>query len=343
MSRTERVIALRADGSTRIGSGHVMRCVAVAEELLARDQRPVLIGSFEGVGWLRHAVAGLDLPVVPAPTTARDLTRVLRSLAVDATVVDAHHLGPEHYIAARRTGPVIALCDGVTPLASVDAIIDPARSSTVRSDSLTVTGPSYAPIRRAVLEYRPRGTPLRSGLDRGHVLVVAGGTDPTDAAPFLAQTLLSARLVRTLTVVSPRKLVTKDPRLEVRQPGPDLPALIRSADVTVSAAGNVIWELCALAAPSVVVVTVENQVQPHDRAVCAGVAHGLGSMSEIRRRPALLIDVTEAMLEDGARRTTMAARGWRLVDGRGVSRIVDLVDELVGRPSATRHRSDIDV
>jgi UDP-2,4-diacetamido-2,4,6-trideoxy-beta-L-altropyranose hydrolase len=93
-------IAIRADASDEIGSGHVVRCLSLAEGLVARGARVRfvcrelpghMIGQIEKEG---HAA--IALPARPTLDEARDAEATLAALGpgpVDWLIVDHYQLG----------------------------------------------------------------------------------------------------------------------------------------------------------------------------------------------------------------------------------------------------------
>ncbi|NUR79355.1 MAG: spore coat protein, partial [Dermatophilaceae bacterium] len=49
-------IALRCDASPRTGTGHVVRCLALGDELTSRGVRVTILGEVTGVPWLTDQV-----------------------------------------------------------------------------------------------------------------------------------------------------------------------------------------------------------------------------------------------------------------------------------------------
>ena len=56
-------LVFRADASLDIGSGHAMRCSAIAEEAISRGIDCLLVGSLGGVLWLEKRCAEIKCRV----------------------------------------------------------------------------------------------------------------------------------------------------------------------------------------------------------------------------------------------------------------------------------------
>ena len=78
---------LRADSSSKIGSGHVMRLSAIAEELVARGEKVTFIGRFAEIPWLASRMNALGFSEI-----LQDSTEFLPNLVTDVLILDSYTL-----------------------------------------------------------------------------------------------------------------------------------------------------------------------------------------------------------------------------------------------------------
>src|SRR5262245_55675676 len=106
-------VALRCDGGPAIGVGHVVRSLAIGEELVARGHTVTLLGQVTGVPWLEREVDAAGIRVVaPDDGPARVVEQAL-ALGVSAVVLDGYDLSPDLGAALASAGLVVAaLVDG---------------------------------------------------------------------------------------------------------------------------------------------------------------------------------------------------------------------------------------
>ena len=101
----------------------------------------------------------------------------------------------------------------------------------------------------------------------------------------------------------------------------DVVSEMRAADLCVAAAGSTTWEICCAGLPALLTSVADNQV-PVARAIDrAGAAIDLGwweQLTEVR-----IAQAVRRLARDGRRRAAMGAAAMALVDGRGVTRVVD--------------------
>ncbi|MFF4410202.1 PseG/SpsG family protein [Streptomyces sp. NPDC001404] len=338
-----RVLALRADATPAIGTGHVMRCIAIAQEAAARGMRPVLLGTCS-VPWLNELLADVPLTRVEAPEDAEDFRARLRDLAPAAVVVDAYHLPAAHYRAAATVAPVIAAYDGELRHARADVLYDQNigadRLAPPSAGGLLLRGPEFAVLRDDIRALRP-ADPVRRVLSRSatppHVLLVLGGTDARGAAKDLTRILLAQIPSLHLSVVTDDSAGVRalpagpGQRVEVIAPTPALPQAMAAADLVVSAAGTTTIELCCLGVPAALVQVVDNQQAVYEGAVAHGCAEGLGTLDATLAHPDAMAHRVRRLLTEPTRRAQLALHAWQTVDGRGRQRILDAV-AAVARP-----------
>lgn len=336
-------VGLRCDGGPSIGVGHVVRCLALGDELLARGTEVSLLGDLGGLAWLENQAGTRDVTVVAAPDEPEALADLAVHLGLDAVVLDGYDLDPRSGRSLRARGvTVLAISDGpfgagqdadIVLDQNLGAVADVGRSGTV------LAGLDFALFRDQVLEQRrspvdaaPRsGTPLR-------VLAVFGGTDAHGAAPVVVPLLVeTGRPFEVVAVAAHADIARQLLALEmgagqtihVVPPVDDLAVLAVTCDLAVTASGSSVWEFCCLGLPAALVCVTENQVVGYDAVTAAGVAVGIGSLSALREdhdhRSACVSSLTQ-LLTDPQLRASLAQRGQELVDGRGRERVVDVLE-----------------
>jgi spore coat polysaccharide biosynthesis predicted glycosyltransferase SpsG len=342
-------VGLRCDAGIQTGVGHMLRCVALAEELASRTVQVAFFGAFDEVPWARAQLASRGFARHAAPGDAAGLVAVARDHRLDAMVLDSYTLHPSAAGALRSAGVIsLAIVDGDARGQDADLFLDQNLGAEQQplaragGPGRRLAGLRYVLLRDAVRAERPAAPPAPREANPPRVLCYAGGTDPFGAVAVLARLVVAAGDTGVdLTVVVARDelraAVPSGPGISVIGPTDDLPRRAAGADLVVCAAGTSIWELLCVGTPAVVVWLAENQREGYTRTVGAGLAAGLGRLDDLRVG-CVQSEQAEAtlrrLLTGASERADLAARGWRAVDGQGRVRVADAVLSEVGRRAA---------
>ncbi len=276
-------LILRADASSEIGVGHVMRCLALAqawqdaggEACFAWSELPErLIARLE-----RERCAPRRLHVVVGSSEDADQTaRYTRACGASWVVVDGYRFSTAYFEQLREHGLKVLAIDDMAHLDHYPVALLLNQNLSARAelyaDRLAATtprlfGPRFSLLRR---EFRTVSAPPRAStaLPR-RVLVTFGGGD---AENFTARILenLSASGRTELDVVA--LVGAANPHVEtlraiaaaapfacaVRVAVEDVAAVMAWADVAISAAGSTVWELASLRRPALIGAHETNQL-----------------------------------------------------------------------------------
>ncbi|MGW0199618.1 PseG/SpsG family protein, partial [Nonomuraea sp. NPDC003201] len=268
-------VGFRCDAGVRSGVGHLVRCVALAEELRARGVEVTFLGEVRGSAWARAQLRERGLPLVPAPEEPARLAALARELRLEAAVLDSYDLPGGTGAALRGAGlTVLAIVDGDPLGQEADLYLDQNLGAERRPfpvPARRLAGARYVLLRdsvRGLGRTRPAGPVPR-------VLCFFGGTDSAGVAPAWAGALLAAGVPFEATVVSPAPFEAGGP-IAVVPPTDRLPELMAGADLVVTAAGSAVWELLHLGVPTALTWVADNQLIGYEELVGRGVAAGLG-------------------------------------------------------------------
>lgn len=333
-------VGVRCDAGPATGVGHLVRCIALAEELRYRGIDVVFLGDTGGLRWAEQQLASRGFPLRPAPTEPAALAEAVQPAGLRAVILDGYSLDPATGRTLRAAGvSVLAVVDGAFGAdQDADIYLDQNLGAAGRSQwpasARVLAGLRYALMRDVVRSRRPAGPPTARMSPAPHVLAVFGGTDPFRASLLVAPLLLSTDQPLTLTVIAAapeavetlqRLALGAGQVLQVRPPVDDLPALVPAADLVISAAGTSMWELCCLGAATGVVCVADNQEEAYRTVVAEGLAAPVGRLADLSGAAAAETarDVLTRLLVDPAARSALATQGWRHVDGRGRERVAD--------------------
>lgn len=340
-------LLVRADADARIGVGHVMRCLALAEEW-HRQGGEVAFLSCRADAKLRrkYQASGATASEIRAPHPASadlvdTIAAIRRSRAVHGQVpwvaLDGYHFDTVYHRALRAAGCRLLVLDDCAHLPYYDADIILNHGVHAREfqypcapDTLLLLASRFALLRREFqLQVRHPKPPAPAAQK---ILVTLGGSDPVNASAKVMQALarIEAADLTARILIGPanphgkslRKVAAASPYPMTLEASPrKLAPLMRWADLAVTAAGGTCWELAAMGVPMITLVVADNQRPIASALAAKGAAMNLGWHEE-----ASIERIGEAVAElknDPQRRTQMSANGRALVDGRGVGRVFE--------------------
>ena len=336
-----RTVLVRADASGLIGAGHVMRTLAIADEL-ARRRFLVTFLSAEIPAEIRDALVARHHRVASSPYDDQPAAwRQILGARSDWVIVDHYQIGADWERNARNLATEIAVIDDLGDRThDASLLVDHSPDATVEkyrglvpSSATLLLGPRYALLRREFLATRGSIDAVRPRV--GTVVVSMGGSDAGSATGLAVRAALESLPGAEVHVVAgpanPGDLSSPDDRVTVHRSPPDMAALLRSADIVIGSAGTSALERACLGIPSIVLVVADNQLAVATGLGSSGVAENLGWAGRVTEEQ--LSEALRAIAEDPARRQAMRDAGMRLVDGQGATRVANYIDGVRLRPA----------
>lgn len=340
------MIWIRADGGHKIGMGHIMRCMAVADELWERGKEVCFILADEAPAALLesrgHQYIVLDTDYSRMEDELEELLAVMSRERPGPLLVDSYFI-TEHYISRlREYVPVIYLDDMCRLRYPVDMLINynifASRElyapEVCGEDCNMLLGPSFAPLRSefAGWYYEVRDQ-VRS------VLLTTGGSDPLGLAGQLLEKLLQTPACSRFDyyVVSGmynerlselRELEKRHGNVHIRVNESNMAELMQRCDAAITAGGSTLYELSAIGVPTACFSFVDNQeriVQGYgERELVCFSGNYLTQGAEMLEGVAKAL---ERLAADRDVRIRYSTGMRKLVDGQGAGRIADKILE----------------
>lgn len=335
-------LLVRADASTAIGSGHVMRCLALAQSWQDWGGE-VLFVMAEGAEAMGARLEDEKIAVDTISTTvnsvedARQTLFLAKEYQADWLVVDGYRFDADYQRRLREGGGKLLVLDdfGQASFYCADLVLNqnahadesfyPSRLPATR----LLLGLEYALLRR---EFYRR--PLQVGSDlreARHLLLTCGGGDPHNLTGRVVSALQKAdvpdlEIVAVIGVNNPHRSslegLCRDSVVPIRlQPAVrDMTELYDWADLAISGGGSTLWELAYMGIPALVLILADNQEPSSHLLDRLGSVRCLGRSHQLSDKQ-IVSAVTELCRHPEARRA-MTTCGRRLVDGRGGARVV---------------------
>ena len=281
---TEVRICIRADVSPQVGTGHIMRCLALA---LAAKERAISVQFIArlGVPWVREQLAREDIMLaeVSGDVPAWEQPEVLLAQLANAgephatqewVVLDGYHFGLDCQQAVRAAGYKLLVIDDYAhlPEYSCDILLNQnigAKELVYKGDiGQKLLGPQYVLLRPDFFAARKSAEKRRIPPKAQNILLTLGGGDFSAHLPRMVPDFtlpeLAGCILRVIAGAVPpehiRALLRNCPAdVKILNRVEDMPALLLDTDLCITAGGSTCWELCCLGVPFLALEVAENQ------------------------------------------------------------------------------------
>ena len=343
------LLLVRADASARIGAGHVMRCLALAQAWIDAGGRAAFASHALPEALARRladeGIALTDVNTEPgAPEDARQCVAAALARRAAWVVTDGYGFDTAYHARLREAGLRVLSFDDKGHLTRylADLVLNP----NIQADEVDyraraphtrlLLGCRYAPLRR---EFRaepatPRGHPPLAR----RLLLMLGGSDPHGhtgcllealtgpGAPEFEITVVAGPANRDQAGLVRRWDGAAEGRVRVLTDVRAMTPVILAADLVVSSAGSAVWEMARFGTPMVLGALLDVEDLLASRLARAGGCLYLGAFDGLD--PERLLATLAALLPDRDARAGLGAAAAAMVDGQGAARVVA---EMIGR------------
>jgi UDP-2,4-diacetamido-2,4,6-trideoxy-beta-L-altropyranose hydrolase len=340
-----KTLLIRTDASLHIGSGHLMRCLALAQAWKDIGGHVVFVMATEAPT-LEERVSeeGIELvhiTVKPGSVDdARQTAGLAQSEGASWVVVDGYHFGAEYQWQIKDANLRILFIDdyGHAEYYWADIVLnqnihaEESFYSNRAPYTKLLLGTRYVLLRHEFLKWRNWEREVPEIAQK--VLVTLGGSDPENVTLKVMQALGKVDIDRLEAVVvvgggNPHyeslKKAIQNLRVSIclKKDVKNMPNLMAWADAAISGGGTTCWELAFMGLPSLILAIADNQKINATILKQSGIALTLNS--EPKSALTKIGDVLQKLLRNKEARVKISQKGRAIVDGFGAPRVVAVI------------------
>lgn len=337
-----RTLIIRADASVAMGTGHAMRCLALAQAwqddggnavFAMAQSTPALDARIRA----EHVeIVHLEVDAGSSKDAAHTAT-LAHSRHADCVVVDGYQFDDTYQCNVTQGGLKLLFVDdfGHCGHYFADLVLNQNAQASERGYrnregyTRALLGTRYAMLRREFASWRQMPREFKASGCR--LLVTMGGSDPDNITERVIQAiqLLNVNGLETRILVGnsnphlsqlERAAKKSSKTICLIKDARNIPELMAWADVAISGAGSTCWEMCLLGLPAILIDLADNQRPVAEELNRLGAALHLGSTKNIT--PDEIAAKLQAFISSVELRTKMSQRARGLVDGQGAHRVV---------------------
>ncbi|HHD63607.1 MAG TPA: UDP-2,4-diacetamido-2,4,6-trideoxy-beta-L-altropyranose hydrolase [Desulfobulbaceae bacterium] len=358
------MVIFRVDASTRIGSGHVMRCLTLAEGLRDAGAEVVFI-TRPHEGHLNSLIQNKDFKLYQLSSgrhdyrvdatraeyagwlgttqeaDAAETIEILKGALPEWLIVDHYALDERWEQLVRPYAKKLMVIDDLADRRhDCDLLLDqnyvsggqPRYTDLVPPSCTTLLGPQFALLRKEFAKARERLKPRDGSVQR--IFLFFGGVDPDNMTGKAIEVLSAPEFSHlhadvVIGATNPHRnsiayAVKRRPRTRLHVQVENIAELMSQADLALCAGGSTTWERCCLGLPSLVVTIAENQVAFTRDLHENGFLRWGGMAESVGIESELLSLLKDAMIRVERNRQE-STQGKVLVDGYGSERVSDFL------------------
>ncbi|MBN1160576.1 MAG: UDP-2,4-diacetamido-2,4,6-trideoxy-beta-L-altropyranose hydrolase [Dehalococcoidales bacterium] len=332
-------LVFRVDAGPQVGTGHLMRCLALAQVWKDKGGKAVFVTSCQVEGLLdRLREEGFKIHLLPrsAPNEWSDTHEILTGYPNTWVVLDGYLFNGDYQQKIKELGHRLLVIDDMAHLKYYYA--DILLNQNLHAEQLQyncqpytrlLLGTKYVLLRREFQDWR--GEKQKVSEKARRVLVTLGGADPAN------HTLKVVRALQKIDVPDLEAIVViggSNPNADMLQAetargnvkirlvrdARNMPELMDWADMAVASAGSTVWELAFMRVPMVLLTLAENQVGVAAYLHENKAAISLGPADNIQYPE--LADKLASVLKDVKGLFKLSQKAGKLVDGGGNNRVI---------------------
>lgn len=332
-------LLIRADANNFIATGHIMRCIAIAQEAIAMGHEiKFLVADYNAEGLFEKYNMSficmntqwnnmeMEIPVI---------SEIICNEQPDCILVDSYYV-TEKYLSALQELCKVAYIDDINKFVyPCDILICYANyykkfkyEEKYDKNVRLLLGPQYAPLRKVFSNIKEK----EESLDKKHILLMSGGADEYHVIQNVLTRLDEAGIYDNNVVYAIcgiyngdyDKLVEKYKNRKdislLRNVG-NIHEYMCKADIAISAGGSTLYELCACGTPTICYSFADNQLDnvksfsEDEIMIYAGDVRNLTTIDN-------MVNEIKILLKDESKRKTVRRKMNALVDGKGIERII---------------------
>lgn len=340
-------IAFRVDGSTNIGMGHIMRCLSLAKGFQEQDSEIHFISKFkngiekiqqEGFKVLRIKTRRDNLINIDSHKDnnleLNEIIEYIREYDIQILFIDSYYVTEEYFLKLKPFVKKIAYIDDINKFTyPVDILINGNITAEYMNykrytnEEIMLLGTKYNLIRD---EFKNLPTKAINN-EVKEIMITTGGSDPYNMSCKILDILLKDDELSSLIInviigsgfVNKQQLYHiygKHKNVVLYENVKYMSKIMSKSDVVISSGGSTLYELCACGTPTISFIMADNQEELVIKMEQMRYVKSLGWYYEVTEER--ITNTLKYLIEAYDERVSMSNKGQRLIDARGVNRIV---------------------
>jgi UDP-2,4-diacetamido-2,4,6-trideoxy-beta-L-altropyranose hydrolase len=327
-------IAFRVDASKDIGIGHLMRCLALSEELKKRGCKCYILSKIDDdIAIKKIKEFQVEFQKIK---TIDELIIFSKDKEINWIITDCYSLDSDYIKRLKNEKfKVLSIDDKALIHYHSDIVVNQnigADKLDYSSEKYTkfLLGPAYAIMRDELLRKEEKKD--REKVEK--ILVTLGSSDKDNLILKVLKALeIVDKNIEILAVVGPfnphysnlQEFIKKsNSNIKLIQSPENITDIYLESDIAISAGGTSCYELAYFGIPNLIITIANNQLNVAKELDNQEISIYLGKKEDAKAK--LVLDKINELINNHPLRKSMSQNGKKLVDGQGKKKIVDVLE-----------------
>ncbi len=337
-------LVIRTDAGPSIGTGHLMRCLALAESWYNEGGKVCFVLN-SALPVVLQKIQSQNMEVVEISDSsgthedALNLISIADKKAADWIVIDGYQFGSDYQKMIKEAGHSLLFIDdyGHSTHYFADIVLNQNIYADIslypyhESYTKFLLGSKYVLLRRQFLLYKNRTRHIPPLAKK--ILITLGGGDSGNLTLNVIEAIKNTgcqglEVIVVVGCVNPhlkalQKITAETTGFSLIQDADNMPDLMAWADMAISAGGSTCWELVFMGVPFLSIILSDNQSPIVQKLHAIGATISLGGYNELSQR--ILIQSIKNLIESQDNRSLLQKNQRKLIDGNGCSDVIRML------------------
>jgi len=333
-------IVIRCITDKQKGFGNLSRCIALAEELREKNYQTLFLIDNEKQAGHILSEKNFSFQITSKDKSSKNqaefINKIMNSTHSSLLLLDMREYGESLSKSLSKYNFKMILIDDawcknvyVDALVNVTPIQQYHKYKKINKKSRIYVGSKYFIADEKFLRHKK----FFSQHKMMKIIISMGGSDPDDLTSFVTKSLLALSEIKIKVVLGPlyshhnklKNIIKNNRNFTIVDKPKNIWKEFSRSDLAISNAGNTLFELAIMGIPTICMAAVKHQIPYAEIFAKKCFAKNVGYGKKITQK--VILNATLSILSDSRLRKKMSKAGPMIVDGKGLSRVIDVIEK----------------
>ncbi|WP_315113633.1 UDP-2,4-diacetamido-2,4,6-trideoxy-beta-L-altropyranose hydrolase [Clostridium intestinale] len=323
---------IRADGGFNVGMGHIIRCMALYDELIKNNVECIFVSKKDKVveGYFKDKkVRYILMEAMELDGEKIEIKNIIKNYNTDVIITDSYNMNEEHLLFLKSLSRyLVSIDDNYLFDYPSDIVINPniyaEKKRYNKKASKYLLGGQYCILRDEFRERSHKNIKVKAE----NILITMGGTDVNNVTPFIIKAIKKIHGLNINIIVGKgfenKELVEEscknNQNINLIYNPKYMRILMESADICISSGGSTLYELASLGVPTLFIIQADNQLRLAEYMEKNKIMINLGWYYNLKEKA--LLDELINIIDNQGIRLKLSADSKKIINVDGVKNIV---------------------